>query len=292
MMARKKNQNTNDDRNSIDELFQRSLRFKNTKEYLKFFRFIGKVLHYSHYNAMLIYMQNPDVNFFGTPGYWENTFNRRVRTDARPYVIIVPFGPAALAYDVNETEGDLSPEDFINDGLRGGLFKINGELSEDLLNEIITNLAEYKIYVNHKHFNFNKGGETYKESDGKISIDITNAFNTMQEFSTLIHELAHNFLGHLGGNELIKETEISKGKNKGKKRQEKISIKGRTVSHDIMEIEAETVSYVICSRWGLEKYPYEYLSFHITEENIKHISVDTIIKVADEIEAKFLAKFR
>lgn len=126
MADKKRNE---EDKHSIDELFQRSLKFKDTKEYLSFFSFIGKVLHYSHYNAMLVYMQNQNVE-------------------------------------------------------------------------------------------------------------------------------------------------------------------GRTVDRAIQEIEAETVAFLICSRWNLEKDPYEFLSYHLTEENIKQISVETIIKVADEIESKFLAKFK
>ena len=51
----KKSSELNQDTNSIDELFQRSLRFRDTYEFFSFFKFIGKVLHYSHYNAMLVY---------------------------------------------------------------------------------------------------------------------------------------------------------------------------------------------------------------------------------------------
>lgn len=285
-------QSYDEERHAIDELFHRSLMFKNTKEYLDFFRFIGKVLHYSYYNATLVYSQNHDVIYFGTPSYWEKKFNRKVRPDARPYVIIVPFGPAALAYDLYETEGEETPDELLRKGFRGELFKVYGNFSEELLEKIIKNLAEYKIFVNHRHLRFNKAGETFYEEEGIINIDITNKLNTPQEFSTLIHELAHHFLGHLGNNVLIKEKEITRGENKGKIRQEKIIIKGRWVQPDIQEIEAETVAFLICSRRNLEKHPYEYLSFHLNDENIKEISVETIIKVADEIENKFLMRFR
>ena len=59
----KKSSELNQDTNSIDELFQRSLRFRDTYEFFSFFKFIGKVLHYSHYNAMLVYWQNKDVKY-------------------------------------------------------------------------------------------------------------------------------------------------------------------------------------------------------------------------------------
>ena len=125
-----------EDKHTIDELFHRSLKFKNSKEYWSFFNFIGKIIHYSHYNAMLIYMQNPAVRYFGTPGYWKKTFDRTVNEEARPYVIIVPFGPAALAYDLYETTGDLSPDEFITKGFNGELFQITGDLPKELYTEI------------------------------------------------------------------------------------------------------------------------------------------------------------
>lgn len=287
----KKSSELNQDTNSIDELFQRSLRFRDTYEFFSFFKFIGKVLHYSHYNAMLVYWQNKDVKYFGTPGYWKNKFGRTVKENARPYVIIVPFGPAALAYDLYETEGEESPEEFINRGLRGGIFKINGNLPEVLLKEIIQNLAEYNISVEFKYFRFNKGGETYDYSDNSVKIFVSSEFSPEQAFATLIHELAHNFLGHLGEKYLIKKSHKIDEKKEGEKL-EKIHIKARNVSSSIREIEAEVVSYIVCSRWNLEKDPLEYISWHISQENLSKISVEKIIKVADKVENTFLEKFK
>ena len=92
--------------------------------------------------------------------------------------------------------------------------------------------------------------------------------------------------------EFVKETIIKAGKNKGKKKIETIQIEDRTVGHDVREIEAETVSYVICSRWNLEQAAEKYISPHISEENMKKISPETIIRVADRIEDYFLKGFK
>jgi hypothetical protein len=281
-----------DDKHAIDDLFHRSLQFRNTEEYLRFFGFIGKILHYSHYNATLVYMQNKNVKYFGTPGFWKKTFNRTVNKNARPYVIIIPFGPATLAYSVDETTGKLSPEEFIEKGFNGELFQIKGDIPEELLKELKRNLAEYKIYVNEKIMPFNKGGETYDYSIDKIKIDISKSFTPAQAFASLIHELAHNFLGHMGEKILTRESVFVSGKNKGKTKIETINIVARDVNFDMREIEAETVSYVVCSRWNLEFDPKRYISSHITERNIKNISPETIIRVADEIENYFLKRFK
>ena len=280
------------DKHTIDELFQRSMQFKNSKEYWSFFNFIGKIIHYSHYNAMLIYMQDPTVRYFGTPGYWKKTFDRTVNEGAKPYVIIVPFGPAALAYNLYETSGELTPDEFLTRGFKGELFQIKGDIPKELYTEIKKGLIEYKIYVDEVPMPFNKNGETDDYSNGTIRIKISNRTTPAQAFATLIHELAHNFLGHMGNKTLIKETIIKAGKNKGKRKIETIQIEGRTVGHDIREIEAETVSYVICSRWNLEQAAEKYISPHISEENMKKISPETIIRVADKIEDYFLKRFK
>ena len=291
-MIMENNERIEEDKHAIDDLFHRSLNFKNSEEYLRFFGFIGKIIHYSHYNAMLVYMQKDDVYYFGTPGYWKKTFNRTVNVGARPYVIIVPFGPATLAYDVMETTGELTPEKFIEKGFNGELFPIRGYLPEELLKEIKSTLAEYKIFVHEEKMPFNKGGETYDYTREKIQINISKDFTPEQAFATLIHELAHNFLGHMGEKVLSKESVFVSGKNKGKPKIETITIAERNVNFDMREIEAETVSYVVCSRWNLESDPKRYISSHITEENIKNISPETIIRVADEIENYFLKRFK
>ena len=53
------------ERNTIDELFARSIQFRNSAEYVKLINFIKRFTHYSRFNAMLVYIQNPAVTFFG-----------------------------------------------------------------------------------------------------------------------------------------------------------------------------------------------------------------------------------
>ena len=48
------------DKFTIDELFKRSLQFKNSDDFKKFFEFIASFNHYSRYNTMLVYIQNQE----------------------------------------------------------------------------------------------------------------------------------------------------------------------------------------------------------------------------------------
>src|SRR5690554_7099553 len=93
----------NADKLTIDELFKRSKRYQNSDEFFRFFNFVARFNHYSRFNTMLVYLQDESVTFFGGVNFWRSKFNRYVMEDARPYVILQPFGPVMLVYDIFET---------------------------------------------------------------------------------------------------------------------------------------------------------------------------------------------
>ncbi|MEP6794271.1 MAG: hypothetical protein ABJB16_08100, partial [Saprospiraceae bacterium] len=90
----------NMDKLTIDELFRRSKKYQGSKAFLQFFNFIAGFHHYSRFNTMLVYLQDDTVTFFGGTHFWNKKFNRTVKEEARPYVILQPFGPVMLVYDV------------------------------------------------------------------------------------------------------------------------------------------------------------------------------------------------
>ena len=94
------------DKFAIDDLLRRSWKLRTKKEFTKFFDFIARFHHYSRYNTMLVYIQNEAVTFFGGIWYWKKKFNRTIKENARPYIILAPNGPVMLVYDIFDTEGD------------------------------------------------------------------------------------------------------------------------------------------------------------------------------------------
>jgi hypothetical protein len=101
-----------DDLEALDELFYRSGRYRHTEEYKKFLDFIGRLPKYSPYNCALLHVQYPGVTYVATRRQWKSRFDRRVSPGARPYVILRPFSPVMLVYDVSQTEpcSEESPE--------------------------------------------------------------------------------------------------------------------------------------------------------------------------------------
>jgi hypothetical protein len=64
-----------------------------------------------HFNAMLLQIQKPGLSYAASAYDWRARFDRTVREGARPLLILWPFGPVALVYDVQDTEGRDLPED-------------------------------------------------------------------------------------------------------------------------------------------------------------------------------------
>jgi len=117
-------------------------------------------------------------------------------------------------------------------------------------------------------------GSIFSFQSKKIEIKLNDKLDKKNSYTTICHELAHLFLGHLGISD-IKDIVNDK----------KITIPIRkNLSLSQKEIEAETTSYLVCSKINLYAKSAEYLSIYIKNPNdLKYISYDTIIKAAKQI---------
>ena len=87
-------------------------------------------------------------------------------------------------------------------------------------------------------------------------------------YSTMVHELAHLYCGHLGA-------------------PDRRWWPDRTgLGKDVCEFEAESVSYLVCLRFGIETPSETYLATYIDEnERLPKISLECIMKSAGLIES-------
>lgn len=266
------------DKHTIDELLKRGLNFRNTEEFKKFFDFIARFNHYSRYNSMLVYVQDEAVTFFGGRTFWKKKFNRNIKEDARPYIILAPKGPVMLVYDIFGTEGKDSPEEFLEKGLGSKPFEVKGRLDESKFNHTLDEAKKWGVKVKFKPLSYFNAGYVTTIFTGHLDVFLKKGLSIEQNFAVLIHELAHLFLGHTGHATL-------KYDKKGKP----LKLKSRRLSRTASELEAETVSYLICRKLGLEGRSAEYIAGYITcEEDMKEFSYETVIKTADRIESYFL----
>lgn len=263
---------------TIDELLQRSWTFRNTKEFTKFFDFIARFKHYSRYNTMLVYIQNPAVTFFGGVSFWKKKFGRTIKKDARPHIILAPNGPVMLVYDVFDTEGKDTPEKFLQEGLGSKPFEVKGRVEEVLFDKAIEECKKWGIKISFKPLSYFNAGYITTIFKGYLEVCLKEGMSRQENFAVLIHELSHLFLGHTGHKKLHYQ-----GKEKP------IELAQRRLSTTTEELEAETISYLLCKKLGLESRSAEYIAGYIkSEKDLTEFSYEIVIKTADKIEKLFL----
>jgi len=84
-----------------------------------------------------------------------------------------------------------------------------------------------------------------------------------ERYATLIHELGHLYCGHLG----------SPNEQYWRDR--------RYLGRQVEECEAESISYLVCTRMGIESPSAAYVAGYLNENRkMPPISLDTVVKVA------------
>lgn len=87
------------------------------------------------------------------------------------------------------------------------------------------------------------------------------------KYATLVHELAHLYCGHLGTQD------------------ERWWPDRRGLPYDVAEFEAESISYLVCTRLGIDNPSDEYLAgFMKVNEETPPISLECVMKAAGLIE--------
>ena len=93
-----------ENKGQVDLLFQAVSSYSKCKEFKSLLAFCARFKHLSPYNAMLVQMQRPSATYVLTADEWKSKYNRVIKSDARPMIILVPFGPVDFVFDVFDTE--------------------------------------------------------------------------------------------------------------------------------------------------------------------------------------------
>ena len=100
-----------------------------------------------------------------------------------------------------------------------------------------------------------------------------------ERYVTVVHELGHVFLGHLGGC----DSETSDDDESG--------WPNRTwLGKNEKEIEAEAVAYLVASRAGVVPASAQYLKEYAKRADMTKVNLDLIVRAAAQIER--MAKIR
>jgi hypothetical protein len=179
-------------------------------------------------------------------------------------LILAPMHPVMLVYDIDQTEGADLPEELRN------FARFSGEWNPLWLSRMIKNARSYRIRVDMKTLSSTNGGfatVARGAGDEKMRIVIHEGLDHASRFGVLCHELAHILLGHLGSDF-------------------DYWWPARTnLSHSAVEVEAESVAWIVTSRLGLNGSSAAYVSRHLKGgQTPTGVSPDMIAKTAGLIE--------
>lgn len=253
-------------RSLLDQLLDDSRLYHSSADYLKLLDFVTKLRNFAPFNAMLLQIQKPGLSYAASALDWRERFNRHPKRDARPLLILWPFGPVALVYDVQDTEGDALPADV-------SFFQASGEMTNERMQRFLLLMGRKGI----KSHYFDAGDcsagsievtqkppakndkkkKTAKPSEYLMRLNQNHAPNV--QFSTLAHEIGHLFLGHLGPDE-------------------RLSIPERPqMTHAQIELEAESFAYLACCRNGVKCKSQTYLADYVSKN--KHVDNPDIYQI-------------
>lgn len=184
-------------------------------------------------------------------------------------LVLRPFGPVALVYDIVDTEGWPVPQDAFS-------FVAKGPIDNSKLQAFREKLGRKGIECIEVDAGDGRAGlirvvkrALDDEDESHYRIHTNRNHEPAVQFVTLAHELAHLFLGHLGSD-----------KN--------LHIPHRVVSqHALQELEAESVAFIVCGRNGVASRSHVYLSdFTDSDEVVEQLDVSRVMHAADKVESR------
>lgn len=83
-------------RSLLDQLLSDARLYKTSKDYEELLDFVAKLPNFAPFNAMLLQLQKPGLTYAASAYDWKVRFGCYPKEDARPLIILWPFGPVAL----------------------------------------------------------------------------------------------------------------------------------------------------------------------------------------------------
>lgn len=258
---------TEDARSLLDQLLADSRLYTSSADYKALLDFVVRLRNFAPFNAMLLQVQKPGLTYAASARDWHDRFGRAPKEGARPLLILWPFGPVALVYDVLDTEGDDLPQDVAS-------FFAQGPIDQARLVSFTARLNKRGIECHAIDAGDGKAGSirvvkrgaTDKDSTlYRMSVNRNHATNV--QFATLVHELGHLFLGHLGPDKVLNVPAR------------------RSIAHRQIELEAESVSFLVCARNGVTSKAEAYVATYVEQNTtIDEVDLYQIMRAAGQVE--------
>lgn len=248
----------------IDQLIADTKLYDSAKAVKKLLEFTVRLRSIAPFNAMLLHIQKPGLSYAARPKDWLLKFNRTPKRHARPLVVLRNFGPVEFVYDLLDTEGDPVADSAFT-------FPTGGNIPVSWMEEAKIRVAKEEIHilwldVGDKIAGHARALKNHQDKNRveHFEVGINKNHDDATQIVTLLHELAHIYLGHCGADA---------------KRGVKLN---RPSDHALREIEAETVAYLVARRTGLSPRSEKYLNAYKGAFN--RLDLHRIMRVASVLE--------
>ncbi len=281
-------------KSKLDILFSEVKAYRRSERFRELLSFCAQFKTLAPYNAMLVHLQMPRAQFVLTPSDWKK-YNRKIRANARPLVILVPFGPVDFVFEIQDTYTPKlkSLQPYPNDCIIEEVerpFRVYGQTDPHLLYKLIEFMQYHGVaYDPHLKAGVDYGADisSIDENDepkeillyinrnigtlsenAKFVIRTNETLNNGEQIASIAHELGHLFCNH-----------VPCPKEWGKAWEE------RKLDKDIKEFEAEAVARIVCDRLYIKTTSERYLEPYLEKykELPKTISVENICSAANKI---------
>lgn len=255
-------------RSMLDQLLDDSRLYKKGEDYKNLLDFVVRLRNFAPFNALLLQVQKPGMSHAASAHDWHARFGRTIKSEARPLLILWPFGPVALVYDVMDTEGKPLPEGV-------SAFAAHGTIDQIALERFAKFLIKKNIAWNKVDAGDLKAGSIQRQSwpaepdaPSRCRVNVNQNHDPNVQFATLAHELAHLYLGHLGKDKYL-------------------SIPERPAqTHVQRELEAESVAFIVCARNGVANKSESYLTNYVLQDTTtEQLDLYQIMRATGQIEA-------
>lgn len=266
----------------VNEFFSQIFKLKASDTMKQYLDFCERTIEHSAFNNTLVFIQKPECFYYATKSQWKKRLNRTIKDFAHPLLILFPFAPVEFVYDLEDTEGDPLPENFIYWWREG-----RGDISKNTLDNLMTLCSELNIktsitsseYIeHHDHKTFGVASKQITSNERSIELHprYENPDLLQETFGVLVHEIAHHLLGHLG--DKLESVQV-----RGKNQTVIIAKDCRNNDRGVREVEAELTAWLVFTKLGAKKRSAEYLAGWITERRAEEMRMNEVCKTVDNI---------